>query len=95
MSVAAGACVAGASLAADSCAALVEDTAPLEVLARPRVKKLLVGALAASGFAYQRVLGYGEIPFFVRLPLLPLSVCEACLANLAVAVRAADVRARP
>ena len=81
-----GACGAGAALAVDKCAELGFSV-------KPRTRHLVVGALAAAGFAYQTT-GVGPgLPFFVRWPLLPFRASEAVLSSLAYGIRAADARA--
>ena len=87
------ACVAGATLCADQCLLLAGKTqGPLNQLKRSKqVRQVFICSLAASGFWYQRVLGRGQLPFFVALPLAPLKISESILASMAVSFRAASV----
>jgi len=87
------ACVAGATLCADKCLLLAGTTrGPLDRLVRSKqVRQVAICSLAASGFWYQRVLGRGQLPFFVALPLAPLKISESILASMAVSFRAASV----
>ena len=65
---------------------------PLDRLVRSKqVRQVAICSLAASGFWYQRVLGRGQLPFFVALPLAPLKISESILASMAVSFRAASV----
>lgn len=88
-----GACLAGATAAADHSVALLETACPklAEAANSRQVKQAVVVALAVSGFSYQKVLGRGHLPFFVRLPLVPLTLAESALASLAFSFRAARV----
>lgn len=80
--------VAGASL---NCATLCVDSiralAPTSPLRSPRVRHAAVLTLAATGFAYQRILGHGKLPLPARACLAPVFLAETFLSGIALSSR--------
>ena len=74
------ACVAGATLCVDNAGLLLGF--------RQRNFKWAIWGLAGAGFYYQRILGKGQIPILLRLPLTPISLGEATLRSIALSLRA-------
>jgi len=84
------ACLAGATLAVDN---LLAISPAAQRYVSPRLKQLVLAALAASGFVHQKILGRGQIPFLLRIPLIPLSLAESILDKMAINIRATTLAA--
>lgn len=87
------ACLAGATLAVDHLLHLLPAT--IKSFVTPRLKQLVLVALAAAGFAYQKVLGRGQLPLVLKLPLTPLALAESILDKMAINIRAASLVTSP
>jgi len=89
------ACVTGATLAVDRASILLGltsiNTAKMPRISpdlRIKITQFAIWSLAASGFVYQRILGKGQIPLLLKLPLSPLALVETTLNSLALSLRA-------
>ncbi|KAJ1457589.1 hypothetical protein M885DRAFT_481408 [Pelagophyceae sp. CCMP2097] len=93
------ACVAGATLAVERCAAETANAAVVKAPAlaaaveAPRAQQAAICGLAFAGFWHQEVRGRGALPFLFNVPLAPAFVVERILGSVAMSIRAASATA--
>lgn len=83
------ACVAGATIAIENVVKLLPDSIAQRI--SPYSKEVVLATFAAAGFAYQRILGKGQIPLLLKLPLTPVSIVESILDKMAINIRATSL----